>query len=216
MLDIGRIRHVGGVVQFHHAAVGLEDFIDDARRGGDEIEVEFALQPFLDDLQVQQAQEPAAEAETQSGRRFHLILETGVVEAQFGEAVLEVFELGRIHRVQPAEHDRHTRLETGKRRVAGFAIVGDGVADLAVRHLLDAGDDKAHFARPQRLDIVFLRVKNADLFDLLHCAGRHHADFHAARQYTVDDADENHDAQIGVIPAVDEQRLQRRFAFALR
>jgi hypothetical protein len=43
------------------------DLVDDARRRGDQVEVELALQPLLDDFQVEEAEEPAAEAETSTG-----------------------------------------------------------------------------------------------------------------------------------------------------
>ena len=48
------------------------DLVLDRRRRGDEVEVELALQPLLDDLHVQQAQEAAAEAEAQRDRALRL------------------------------------------------------------------------------------------------------------------------------------------------
>ena len=47
-------------------------------------------------------------------------------------------------------------------------------------------------------------------------AGAHHADRLALLQHAVDDAHQHDDAEIGVVPAVDEQRLQRRVRVALR
>ena len=58
MVDLHRIRHVGRIVQLLHRAVGQMDAIDHAGRGGDEVEVEFALQPLVDDLQMQQPRKP--------------------------------------------------------------------------------------------------------------------------------------------------------------
>ena len=46
-------------------AVGEQDFICDGWRGLHDFDVELALQPFLDDLHVQQAEETAAEAKTE-------------------------------------------------------------------------------------------------------------------------------------------------------
>ena len=46
--------------------------VDDRGRGGDQVEVEFALEPLLDDFQMQQPEEAAAEAEAERGRGFHL------------------------------------------------------------------------------------------------------------------------------------------------
>src|SRR4028119_1983144 len=53
--------------------------LDPARSRGDEVDVVLALQPVADDLQVQKAQEAAAEAEAQGGRGLHLGGAGGVV-----------------------------------------------------------------------------------------------------------------------------------------
>ena len=44
----------------------------------------------------------------------------------------------------------------------------------------------------------------------------HHAHLHAALQVAVVDAHQDHDAEIGVVPAVHEKRLERLFGLALR
>jgi len=44
-------------------AVAQLDLVDDRRRGGDQIEIELALQPFLDDLEMKEPEKAAAEAE---------------------------------------------------------------------------------------------------------------------------------------------------------
>ena len=49
-------------------AVGRWTLVDDRGRGRDQVEVELARQPLLDDLEVQQAEEAAAEAEAQRRR----------------------------------------------------------------------------------------------------------------------------------------------------
>ncbi len=94
--------------------------VDDRRRGGDEVEVELALQPLLDDLEVQQAEEAAAEAEAERGGGFHLVGEAGVVEAQLAHGGAQVLEVGGVDREQAAEHHRLRRLEAGQ-RVGGRA-----------------------------------------------------------------------------------------------
>ena len=63
-VDVG---HVGGVVQLHIARVlglGAAEFelVDHRRRCGDEVEVELAGEAFLDDFQMEQPKETAAEA----------------------------------------------------------------------------------------------------------------------------------------------------------
>ena len=114
------VGHVGRVVELDRLRrLGLRlaevDLVDDARRGGDEVEVIFAGQPLLDDLEVEEAEEAAAEAEAERGAGLHLEAERGVVEAQLVEAVAELLEVGGVDREQAAEHDRLDQLEAGQR-----------------------------------------------------------------------------------------------------
>ena len=44
----------------------------------------------------------------------------------------------------------------------------------------------------------------------MHRAGRHQADLLPRNEYPVLDAHQDHDAEIGVVPAVDQQRLEWR------
>jgi len=66
------------------------DAIDDRWRGGDQVEVVFAAQPLLNDLEVQQAEEAAAEAEAQRGGAFGLEGEARIVEAQARDALAQL------------------------------------------------------------------------------------------------------------------------------
>src|SRR6185437_14589379 len=77
--DIG---HVGRVVQLLHRAVVHVQTVNDAGRRGDKVEIEFAFQPFADDLQMQKAQEAAAKAEAQGRRGFGFVGETRIVQMQ--------------------------------------------------------------------------------------------------------------------------------------
>ena len=95
-------------------AVGQMDAIDDAGRGGDQVEIELALQPLLDDLEMQQAEEAAAEAEAQGGRGLRLEMEARIVEAQLGQALAQLLEIRGVGRKQAAEDDRHAGLEAGQ------------------------------------------------------------------------------------------------------
>ena len=58
--------------------------------------------------------------------------------------------------------------------------------------------------------------EHADAVDVVGGVGAHHADALALFHHAVDDAHQHHDAEIGVVPAIDQQRLQRRVAVALR
>ena len=107
-------------------------------------------------------------------------------------------------------------LKPGSASVGGGAVVGDRVADVAVGHGLDGGGDEADLAGPQIVHRDHLRREDADLLDRVHGAGRHHADLLAAFEAAVLDADQDDHAEVLVVPAIDQQRLQRRVAVALR
>jgi hypothetical protein len=56
LLDLGDLDHVGHVdrvVDLDHLSVGQMHLVDHRRRGRDQIEIEFAAQPLLDDFQMQ-------------------------------------------------------------------------------------------------------------------------------------------------------------------
>ncbi len=80
-------------------------FVDDARRGRDQGQVELALQTLLHDVQVQQAEKAAAVAEAQGRRRFRLEGQRGVVELQFAERFFQIGILVAVYGVEAAEDD---------------------------------------------------------------------------------------------------------------
>src|SRR5207253_11379602 len=128
-LDDARVGPVGGVVDGLGRSVAQLHFIDYAGRGGDEVEVVLAGEAFLDDLEVEEAEEAAAEAEAQCRAGLHLEAERRVVEAQFVEAVAELLEVVGVDREEAAEDHRLDELEAGEGLRGGPLRVGDGVAD---------------------------------------------------------------------------------------
>ena len=91
----------------------------------------------------------------------------------------------------------------------GLAIIGDGVADIGIGHLLDRGGEEADLAGAELADLDQLGGEHADAVELVGGVGVHHADLLALLDGAIDDADEDDDAEIGVVPAVDQQRLER-------
>ena len=139
--------------------------VDHARRGGDEVEVIFAGQPLLDDLEVEEAEEAAAEAEAQRRAAFGLEAEAGVVEAQLADAFAQLLEVGGVDREQAAEDDRLDFLEAGQRLGRAALGVGDGVADGGLRDFLDLRGDEADLARPELGELLELGGEAADAVD---------------------------------------------------
>ena len=90
-------RKFRGVVDFQDVARGRRDAILHARRGGDEVDIEFALEPLLNNLHVQQAEKAAAKAESQRDGIFRLVKKCGVVELQLAERIAQQFVVGGVH-----------------------------------------------------------------------------------------------------------------------
>ena len=157
---------------------------------------------------MQQPQESAAEAEAQRRRAFGLVMEAGIVQRQLAQAVAQMLVIGGIDREQATEHDRDGRLEAGQHLGRRAAFLGQRVADAAVRHGLDAGRDIAQLTRPEGGNLDALRVEHADTVHRMRGAGRHHADLGAMLQRAIDDAHQDDDAEIGVVPAVQQQGAQ--------
>ena len=100
---IGQLRRAVDLV---HHAVGRRHAVEHARRGRDQVHVELALEPLLDDLHVQQAEEAAAEAEAERRRRLRLEEERRVVQPQLLERVAQLRVLAAFDRVEPGEDHR--------------------------------------------------------------------------------------------------------------
>lgn len=158
---------------------------------------------------MQQAEEAAAETEAEGGGRFHFEGEGSVVEAKFADCCAQVFEVGRIDREETAEHHGLCWLEAGQGLRRRALVVGDGIADARIGDFLDRGGDEADLAGAEAVDIDHLRGQHTDALDAVFRARTHHADLLTLAQHAVDDAHENHDAEIGVVPAINQQRLQR-------
>ena len=69
---------------------------------------------------------------------------------------------------------------------------------------------------PEAVDGLALGHEGADLVELMDGAGAHHAHSLALDQRAILDPHEGDDAEIGVVPAVDDQRLERRVELPLR
>ena len=100
-----RLRHLRGVV---HAddLLAADDPELHVGRGGDELEVELPLQPLLDDVHVQEAEETATEPEPECLRRLRFVDEGGVRELQPVQGVAQHRVVTAFGRVQAAPHHR--------------------------------------------------------------------------------------------------------------
>ncbi len=164
---------------------------------------------------MQQPEEPAPEPEAQRGARLHLIFEARIVETQTPHRLSQILEIVRIHREETAEHDRLLRLEARQRLFAGTLFLRHRVADTGMRHFLDRGREIADLARIQRGDRLLLGLEDTHLIDGVAATGLHQPDALALLHLAVDDTHQHNDAEIGVVPAIDQHRFQRRLGVAL-
>src|SRR5579872_3734633 len=82
LLGLRWIRELGRIIDRHDLAIELCNPIPHTRSRRDQVDLELALQPFLHDLQMQQAQEPAPESESQRHRILRLEVECSVIQPQ--------------------------------------------------------------------------------------------------------------------------------------
>ncbi len=209
------IRQLGRVVD-GDGLTGLElEFVDNARRGGDQVQVVLALQALLDDLHVQHAEEAAAETEAQRIGAFRRVLQRRVIEGQLLQRLTEVLEIVGADREQARVDLRLDLLEARQHLHLWGRRQGQGVADRRTMNVLDAGDDEAHFTGLEVSGGGVFRGEYTDAVDQVHLAGGLDQNLVALLHPALAHAHQRHDAQVVVEPGVDDQRLQRRLDLAL-
>ena len=80
---------------------------------------------------------------------------------------------------------------------------------------LDAGGDESHLAGTELGDPGPLRREDADLLHVMFAAGGHHLDALTLLESPVVDPHEDDHPEIGVIPGIHEQGLERRLRVPL-
>jgi hypothetical protein len=103
---------LAGTVDLVHDAVGGRHPVQHARRGRYQVHVVLALEPFLHDFHVQQAEEAAAESKPERDRRLGLVEERGVVQTQLLERFAQLRVLVALDGIESREDHRLELLET--------------------------------------------------------------------------------------------------------
>ena len=213
--DGGR-RQTGRVVHVHHFALGGIYLIRYVGDGGDYVHVELPEQALLYNLQVQQAQEAAAEAEAQGQGALRLIGEGSVVELKLLQRGPQLLELGGVHRIEAGEDHRLHFLEARNRLATRVLHMGDGVAHLHFHGGLDAGDDIPHVSGLHLAGGVQLEFQVAHLLGLVLVAGREELHLVSAFEAAVHHLEVSDDAPELVEDGVEDESLQRRVRVSLR
>ena len=215
--DEGGVRIGCGVVDLQHFAIGHGDAVNDAGYGGDQIQVELALQTLGNDLQVEKSEESAAEPEAQGPGCLRFVGQGRVVEGQLRQGVLQGFVIPSVRGVDAAKHHGNRLAVSGEGLLAGSLRHGDGVTDTGIRHVLDAGSDVSDFSGGElAAGLVGEGAHMAHLHHLEFGSRRHHADAVSGLYLAVEDTNIGDDSLVTVIGGVKDQALQRRIRIPLR
>ena len=218
-LDTFDARGLGKVLRtadIDHFAVGLVDVIVDRGTRGNEVQVELALQAFLDDFHVQQAQEAHAEAETERHRRLGLPHQRRVVDVQLIEGVTQVLVVLVVDREQ-ARVDHGLGLAVARQRLgAGVRSPRKGIAHAHSLGVLQTRDHIANLADGQRVDRGLGRTLDAHAVDQKVTLGLHHKQSIALFDGTIEDAHRSHHTAILVKVRIQNERFERSVCIALR
>ncbi len=218
LFDLGHFvgrRKFCGAVHFHDVSGRGGDAVAHAGRRGDEVDVEFALQPLLRNFHVQQAQKAAAESESKRHGIFRLVKKRRVIQLQFAERVAQVFVIVGQHGKQAREYHGLDGFKSGQRR-RGARGLRDGVAHARVGHLLDVCDHEADVSRDKFLEHHGLGRERAKRFNLVHLIVEAQANLHVLGDSPVHHSHQHHRAAKWIEPGIENQRLQRRVRTARR
>src|SRR5947208_16400722 len=137
-----------------------------SRRSRDQVEVVLTLEPLLNDLHVQQPEEPAPEAESQRHRTFRLEEERRIIESQFFQRLAQLRVLMSVDCIKSREHHRLDLFKSRQRLNRRSLLIGDGVTNFRVGDVLDIRHQKTDFARSQFIYLDRLGRERAQSFHL--------------------------------------------------
>ena len=199
-LDLGGIRPARRIINFTLGAIGQRDLVANAGRGSDEVEVVLALQPLLDNLQMEQPEESTAESKPQRHGTLRLEGEAGVVEPQLFKRIAQHRVLMRVHGIQPGEDHALDVFKARQRLGTGTLDLGDGVAHLGVGDVFDCRDEEPDLSGRKLIQRHWLGRHDAHGVHFELTSVRHDLDLHALAQLAVDDARQYYDAAISIEP----------------
>jgi len=213
LADLGdprRVGHVRRVVDGDDRPVGERELELDGRHRRHELEVVLALEALAHDVHVQQAQEPAAEAEAERVRGLGLPGQRCVVEGELLQRVAQVGVVVRVDGEQPAEHHGLDVPVARQGLVRGVRLGGQRVADAQAGDVLDPRDEVAHLAGAELVRRGLRGGEEADVVDLGLRRRRHGVDGLALGELAVHDPDVGDDPAVLVVLRVEDEGAGRR------
>ena len=108
--------------------------------------VKLPLQALLYDLHVQQAEEPAAKAETQCLRSFQLVCKRCIIQLQLFHAVPQLFKFFCFYREDARKNHRLHIFKTVYAAGGGVGHIRKRIAHFHLFGIFNTGNDVAHIA----------------------------------------------------------------------
>ena len=197
-------------MQRKHLAIRFENMVLNRGCRSQKIEPKFTLQALLHNLHMEQSQKTYTKAKTECMAVFSFIHESGVIQGELCQRILQLFVLVGLYREQAGINHRLNIAITRKGLLATTINQRDRVANLHLRRILQTRHQIADFAHAKFITWNFSRTTNTNLFYQGMCLGSHHANvlplFHGA----IDDANQSHDTTICIKIRVEDQSGKRR------
>ena len=97
-------RHIRRIFQHHGRPVHQVQPVSNRRRRRDDVEIEFAFESLLNNLIVQETEEPAPKTKAERRRCLRLERECRVIQLQTLQCIAQVGIIGAVDRIHTAKH----------------------------------------------------------------------------------------------------------------
>ena len=171
VVNQGDFRHTGRIVHFLHLALLVVHLVRYVRHGSDYVHIELAVETFLYDFHMEQAQETATETEAQRYRRFWHESQRSIVQLQLFKRCTEVFVIFRINRIKTGKHHRLHFFETGDSLLTRTGNVGNGIPYLYFLRSLDTRNDITYVTGTELVTWYHVHLEDPDFVGIIFLAG---------------------------------------------
>ena len=171
MINQSRIRHTARIVHFLHTSLLVINHIGNVRHRSDHVHVKFAVQTFLNNLHVKQAQESATETKAQRQRRLRLESQRSIVQLKFFQGSTEVFIILGLNRINSGKHHRLHFLKSFNGFLAGTGNVSDRIPHLHLTRSLDTRNDISYVPRTEFLSGHHIHLQHTDFVCIIFLTG---------------------------------------------
>ena len=154
-----------------HVSFFVIDAITYVRDRSDYVHVKFAAEAFLNDFHMEQAEESAAETESEGNGAFRLEGQRGIIELELFKRGAEVFKVFSLNWVDSGKDHRLDFLEALNGLFTGAIDMGNSVAHFDFLAGFDSGDDISYVAGGNFLSGLHVKAENTDFVGVIFLAG---------------------------------------------